>query len=197
MSNIRPYKFRPFELKKEKYSNDLVPGPRSGMDFNFIFYSIEIVIVENVIFFPGHRICCDDKNLYSFGGYNYRESDGTHSLYKEIFKYNFVRKSWTLLNEDEDVEDDCPEELASSAMAMHGKTLMIFGGTSYPFGIQCSNKVYLCNTNEPMKISKFLTANEPFENPPAQYGMSIAYNQNHLYTVGGTEGYHYSADIHR
>lgn len=147
--------------------------------------------------FVGHRICCDDKNLYSFGGYNFRESDGTHNLYKEIFKYNFVRKSWTLLNEDEDIEDDCPEELASSAMAMHGKTLMIFGGTSYPFGIQCSNKVYLCNTNEPMKISKFQTANEPFENPPPQYGISIAYNQNHLYTVGGTEGYHYSADIHR
>lgn len=39
MSNIRQFKFRPFELKKEKYSNDLVPGPRSGMNFKINFAS--------------------------------------------------------------------------------------------------------------------------------------------------------------
>lgn len=146
----------------------------------------------------GHRVCCDDSNLYSYGGYNFKENDETHNLYKEIICYNFISKRWTLLNDDETTADeDCPDELASSAMMMYGKTLVIFGGTSYPFGLKCSDRVHLAKVDEPFKITELVTTNDEWNQPPGQYGMSIVGRNNFMYTVGGTQGYDYTADIYR
>jgi hypothetical protein len=94
-------------------------------------------------------------------------------------------------------EEDIPDELASSSMLMCGKTLVIFGGTSYPFGLHCSNKVTLINTTEPFRIRELQTRNDEFNQPPGQYGMSICCKDNFLYTLGGTQGFDYTADIYR
>jgi len=146
----------------------------------------------------GHRICCNDANLFSYGGYNFKESDDSHNLYKEILRYNYVSKSWSLVNEEDNMPDeDCPDELASSAMLMYGKALVIFGGTSYPFGLKCSNSVHLVSTEEPFRIQELATHNDDFNQPPGQYGMSIACRDHFLYTVGGTQGFDYTADIYR
>jgi hypothetical protein len=150
----------------------------------------------------GHRICCDDNNLFVFGGYNFQEDNDSHNLYKEILCYNFVSKKWRLVNDDNEIadDDDCPDELASSAMLMYGKTMVVFGGTSYPFGMRCSNKVTLINVNsddETYRIHELKTRNDENNQPPGQYGMSIACRENLMYTVGGTQGFDYTADIYR
>lgn len=99
---------------------------------------------------------------------------------------------------DENSDDECPEELASSAMLMYGKMLVVFGGTSYPFGMTCSNKVTLVPVNdEGYKVQELQTLNDQSNHPPGQYGMSIVSKDNFLYTVGGTQGFDYTADIYR
>jgi hypothetical protein len=141
--------------------------------------------------------------LYSFGGYNFKEDDESHNLYKEILCYNFITKKWKLLNEDEVVDDemhemdDVPDELASSSMLMYGKTLVIFGGTSYPFGLRCSNTITLINTDRPFRIQELKTRSDEVSTPPGQYGMSIVAKDNFLYTLGGTQGFDYTADLYR
>lgn len=156
-----------------------------------------INFLKNFCFWPGHRIACDDANLYVFGGYNFRENDDTHKLYKEILSFNFISKQWKYCV-DETSEDECPEELASSAMLMYGKTLVVFGGTSYPFGMTCSNKVTLVPINdETYPVQELITHNDQSNHPPGQYGMSIVSKDNYLYTVGGTQGFDYTADIYR
>lgn len=134
-----------------------------------------------------------------FGGYNFQEDDESHNLYKEILCFNFVSKQWKLVNDDSLMDDDCPDELASSSMLMYGKTMVVFGGTSYPFGMQCSNKITLIsvNSDDTYRIHQLQTRNDVRDQPPGQYGMSIKCKDNFLYTVGGTQGFDYTADIYR
>lgn len=147
----------------------------------------------------GHRICCDDSRVYVFGGYNFDEDSDAHNLYREILSYNFNTKHWAEVNDFEDEPEYFPDELASSSMSMYGSSLVIFGGTSYPFGEQCSNRVSLVaveSTSKP-KIHQLETKNDAHNQPPKQYGMAVKYKDGFLYTVGGTQGYDYSADIFR
>lgn len=134
-----------------------------------------------------------------FGGYNFQEDNDAHNLYKEILCFNFVSKKWKLINDDNNLDDECPDELASSAMLMYGKTLVVFGGTSYPFGMRCSNRVTLIsvNSDDSYRIQELRTRNDERESPPGQYGMSIVCKDDKLYTVGGTQGFDYTADIYR
>lgn len=175
-----------------------MPGARSG---NFtrnmkLKFSFRLNIYFSLL---GHRICCDSSTLYGFGGYNFLEDGDSHRLYKEILSYNFVSKEWKCLNDDSHMDDDCPDELASSSMLMYGKTLVVFGGTSYPFGMRCSNKVTLITANEEeqCRIQELRVHNDERNQPPGQYGMSIVSKDNFLYTVGGTQGFDYTADIYR
>lgn len=134
-----------------------------------------------------------------FGGYNFQEDSDDHNLYKEILCFNFASKKWKLINEDNTMDDECPDELASSSMLMYGKTLVVFGGTSYPFGMRCSNRITLISVNadDTYGIKELKTLNEEKDTPPGQYGMSIACRDNYFYTVGGTQGFDYTADIYR
>lgn len=189
------FKFRPFELVKENPAkNSFMPGPRSGKRSE----KSNFRRIMEVFFLSGHRICCDSNNLYVYGGYNFQENTDSHNLYKEILCYNFVSKTWRLNNDDDD-DDDCPDELASSSMLMYGKTLVVFGGTSYPFGMRCSNRVTLISLNsaESYRIQELITLNDEMNQPPGQYGMSTVCKDNYLYTVGGTQGFDYTADIFR
>ncbi|XP_055607605.1 kelch domain-containing protein 10 homolog [Uranotaenia lowii] len=172
-SAIGEYTFRPFEVKRIKHkksSAGSTPYARSG-----------------------HRIVCNDSAVFCFGGFNpVNDEDESSCLFQELWKFNMITKEWTLLM---GASDDLPHELASNAMAMHGDNLIIFGGTGYPFGLQCSNRLYVYQSR---KKSKEVTEVEVRGDlPPAQYGQAILYHDGHLYTIGGTEGFDYTCDVFR
>jgi hypothetical protein len=181
-TNSNTYTFRPFVFKKcyPKQIGDQfrVPKARSG-----------------------HRIVCDDKSLYSFGGYNpsiYCDPDIRHDptwlenrpLFKELWKYNFASKIWERLL----CNGTIPNELVSNAVILKGGTMMIYGGTGFPFGIVRSNQFYVCNLREDYKMK---LVNVEGSSPPKLYGQALALDGLYLYTVGGTTGYEYNADVHR
>uniref|UniRef100_A0A1B6DT48 Attractin/MKLN-like beta-propeller domain-containing protein n=1 Tax=Clastoptera arizonana TaxID=38151 RepID=A0A1B6DT48_9HEMI len=178
------YSFKPFRMTKLNpttynlvNTNVKIPKPRSG-----------------------HRIVCDSANLYSFGGYlplisSYElTSDDDwlphRPLFREIWKFNFATLTWSKIPCKE-----FPEVLVSNAVTLNGEILMIFGGTSYPFGTTCSNDLYLCNlSKEDPVIQRVPTTGRI---PLPQYGQSIVIHEDNLYTFGGTTGYEYTSDLHR
>lgn len=82
---------------------------------------------------------------------------------------------------------------------MYGKTLVVFGGTSYPFGMRCSNKITLVtvNADNSCGIQELKTLNTERDQPPGQYGMSVVLKDHQMYTLGGTQGFDYTADLYR
>lgn len=120
------------------------------------------------------------------------EDDEASCLFQEVWKYDIIRKEWALLMGP---DNDLPQELASNAMILQGDTLVVYGGTGFPFGEKCSNRLYVC---QPGKKPTGLTEIEvKGEIPPAQYGQTILYHDGHLYTIGGTQGFDYTCDVHR
>lgn len=72
----------------------------------------------------------------------------------------------------------------------------VFGGTGYPFGSTCSNKVYLFMpyNKRPESISALQTTGD---RPLPQYGQAVTLHDDYLYVVGGTTGFEYSCDVYR
>lgn len=165
------YSFKPFTVTRCKYnlsdeSKTHLPKPRSG-----------------------HRIVCDEGNLYSFGGYNPENENGVpvHALFKEIWKFNFASQTWRCI-----CPDDMPDELASNAVLLRGCTMLIYGGTSHPFGESCSSTLYVCN----VKDFSITQVNATGEIPMKQYGQALVLDGCNLYTIGGTTGHEFTADVH-
>ncbi|XP_050098285.1 kelch domain-containing protein 10 homolog [Anopheles aquasalis] len=182
------YEFRPFEVVGIDYRN--APGTSE---------------VGPARKYPnarsGHRIVCNDSQIYVFGGFNpnisqqrpgNNEDNGSSCLFQELWKYDTIRNSWTLLLDE---NNDLPLELASNAMLLCGDTIMIFGGSGFPFGVNCSNKLYVCQPRSRPK--EMLEVEVKGDLPPPQYGQGIVYCDNYLYTIGGTNGFDYTLDVHR
>ncbi|XP_031841008.1 scruin like at the midline [Nomia melanderi] len=172
------YKFKPFVFKKHNANSVERPKARSG-----------------------HRIVCDEKYLYSFGGFNPCISDSdpdmqndqvwisSKPLFKEVWKFNLISQQWTRLPGQENM----PKELASNAVILTGNFLIVYGGSGVPFGSSCSNSLYLCN----LKDGKMHVIPAYGDLPDPQYGQAVISHGSYLYTVGGTTGYEYTCDIHR
>lgn len=103
--------FEPFMVTEVKSRGSEIPRPRSG-----------------------HRIACDDVNIYCFGGYNPNPSLPVTSgqidnptwtparpLFRELWSFSLATRRW----KQHKVVENMPEELASNAMCMHGKHLMV------------------------------------------------------------------------
>lgn len=171
------YQFRPYELKKLKKksieeSAASLPDPRSG-----------------------HRIACNESDIFCFGGYSPGSEDTADAgnLFQELWKYNIFSKRWTLVIAPG--ADDMPKEVASCTATIHGNILVIHGGTGFPFGESSSNKCYVFQTSavEPSIVELEATG----EHPKAQYGQAVTIADNFLYSIGGTTGFDYSCDVHR
>ncbi|XP_034950263.1 kelch domain-containing protein 10 homolog [Chelonus insularis] len=149
----------------------------------------------------GHRIVCDERYLYSYGGYNPWVPDDdrvlvddkiwqeSRPLFKELWRFNLTTEKWTLLPGRENL----PNELASTAVILRSGKLLIHGGTAAPFGESCNNQLYVCDLD---------TGNVELLNvrgtlPDPHYGQALVCHGPYLYTVGGTTGFEYSCDIHR
>lgn len=104
----RDYVFEPFKVIEVKCRGSDNPRPRSG-----------------------HRIACDDANIYCFGGYNPSlpltniPENATWSparpLFKELWSFSIASRKWKQHN----VIENMPDELASNAMCMNGRYLMV------------------------------------------------------------------------
>ncbi|KAM3963037.1 scruin like at the midline [Aphomia sociella] len=174
------YVFEPFKVTEVKYRSSFLSNPRPR---------------------SGHRIVCDDTNIYCFGGYNpvlpiacldIENPTWTPSvpLFKELWSFSLATRKW----KKHDLLESMPEELASNAMCMHGKYIMIFGGTGAPFGYRCSSDLIVWRTSSDEKL-KVLDVKGTI--PPGQYGQSVLCHDGHFYTIGGTNGYAYNCDIYR
>ncbi|XP_013194616.1 kelch domain-containing protein 10 homolog [Amyelois transitella] len=174
----REYVFKPFKVTEVKFRGRTCPRPRSG-----------------------HRIVCDDVNVYLFGGYNPSlpfnvelESptwSPSSPLFKELWTFSIARKRWRLHN----LMENIPDELASNALCMNGKYLLVYGGTGAPFGNKCNNDVLVWRTNSTEERIEPIHVTGP--RPPAQYGQAVFCYDGGFYTVGGTNGYSYNCDIYR
>lgn len=196
------YKFKPFKLEpgtdfsnskcycqqENCHSNDDIelPKPRSG-----------------------HRIVCDEGNMYSFGGYNPCLSTADQAglvsangqgqfwsenipLFKELWKFNISTRTWKRMHVQE-----IPDILASNAAVLSGHVLMVYGGTGVPFGANCSKDLYICNLKSDSDKLKFDLISTTGNCPLPQYGQAVVLVGSHLYTLGGTTGFEYSCDVHR
>lgn len=101
------YQFRPYELKKLKkksieQSAASLPDPRSG-----------------------HRIACNESDIFCFGGYSPGSEDTADAgnLFQELWKYNIFSKRWTLVIAPG--ADDMPKEVASCTATIHGNILVV------------------------------------------------------------------------
>lgn len=180
VSSRNEYCFRPFEMRRIKQKRLI--GPKKSKPYAR----------------SGHRIVGNDSALYCFGGFNpnmavvNNDDDETSSLFQELWKYDFIKNEWTLLM---DPSNDLPQELASNAMILHEDVLILYGGTGFPFGVNCSNRLYVCKPgSKPNEMTEIAVKGDL---PPAQYGQTILYHDGFLYTIGGTEGFDYTCDVYR
>ncbi|OXU26255.1 hypothetical protein TSAR_008733 [Trichomalopsis sarcophagae] len=167
----------------------------------FVFTKHDVQSLEKPKARSGHRVVCDERNLYSYGGFNpnidrndpdmQNDQSWTASrpLFKELWKFNFATKCWRRLP----CQKMMPNELASNAVVLRGGNLVIHGGTGVPFGENCNNNVYICN----VKDGEMHIIPATGELPDPQYGQAVICHGHYLYTVGGTTGLEYTCDIHR
>lgn len=175
------YAFRPFEFRLVRTdSNDFFPKPRSG-----------------------HRIVCDNANLYSFGGYNPYISDtdedlkddpawqDSKPLFQELWRFNFATRKWSRFP----CSPSMPRELVSNAVILDGGILLVYGGTGVPFGFRCSNSLYLCDITSGKEMKPVTPCRGNM--PAPQYGQALVLDGHWMYTMGGTTGFVYNSDVHR
>ncbi len=150
-----------------------------------------------------------ESDIYSFGGYNPTISDSdpdlkqdidwneTKPLFRELWKFSRTTRLWTKLS----TCGSSPKELASHCAAIINNYLLVFGGTGVPFGETSSNKMHVLNLNSnALNWNLIITNNNNIDNkmPVEQYGqaLTIDYETNNVYVVGGTTGYQYTIDVH-
>lgn len=76
-------------------------------------------------------------------------------------------------------------------MTMIGNKLLLFGGTGYPFGQQCSNSIYVLDV-ENLEWVQFFGTGTP---PSPRYGHGQAVMDDCMYIVGGTRGHDYDMEV--
>lgn len=110
------YTFRPYELVKVNYKSyksffnngiNKYPRPRSG-----------------------HRIVCNDSDLYCFGGFNpnvpNNSTGRTLYLFQELWRFDLFTKKWSLVYSPTD--EGMPDELASNAVILKNNMLIVCHG---------------------------------------------------------------------
>ncbi|XP_068205572.1 kelch domain-containing protein 10-like [Palaemon carinicauda] len=133
----------------------------------------------------GHRISCTDSFLYTVGGFH----PSTGAL-AEAWRLNISTGEWEQLSNSED--DGTPSTCISHCMASLGQELLIFGGTSYPFGSAMSNEIHACDK----ATGKWRVVPSEGDIPQEMYGQAFRRMGDYIYTVGGTSGYHFSLQAH-
>lgn len=85
-----------------------------------------------------------------------------------------------------------PDQVASHSAILLHQYLLVFGGTSFPFGRANGNTLNIYNIRD--NCWKILCTVGCL--PPKLYGQALALQNNLIYTVGGTSGIRYFMDVH-
>lgn len=150
----------------------------------------------------------DDRYIYMYGGFNDNEQQmfgyekvnpdwaRTKPLFEELWRFCKLTKRWELLP----TKGTSPAFPASACMVMIDyKTLLVYGGSGYPFAQQNSNLTYLCDLETlTWEEMRYAPSDDWKKNPPLErYGQAVLYDNDHLYVCGGTDGYQYSLELYR
>ena len=146
----------------------------------------------------GHRIVSTNQYIYSFGGFN-PDAPREHSLaplLQELWRFCKLTQTWTLLN----TRGSPPRELVSHCqLLLSDRTLLVFGGSGFPFGSRSSNKLYTCDLVN-LQWNLITPTNIDSEDLPNEgYGQGMVLDRENdcIYVCGGTNGYDYNLDVHR
>ena len=179
----KPYAFKPYTWTILKPNNIIIPAGRSG-----------------------HRIVHFMNSIYAFGGYNPAVEDvddelwdGNRPMFKELWKFNIDTQIWTKIR----LEGDAPTKLASHTaqfmLIKRRPKMVVYGGTSLPFGQNLSIKVHICDlvTYTWDAIEDDGENNGSGENLPIPlYGQASVALHDNLFVIGGTSGFRYYMDVH-
>lgn len=99
---------------------------------------------------------------------------------------------------------------AAEICELNGKaTMVVYGGTGIPFGLNLSSEIYLCDLSSDFlwTIMEVKVAAPPkgFDGveghvchlPKQLCGQAVVIDNHHFYTIGGTSGFNYFMDVHR
>ncbi|XP_039263633.2 kelch domain-containing protein 10-like [Styela clava] len=135
----------------------------------------------------GHRAVANETHMWVLGGYN--PGNVNTPLFREIWRLNIATGQWNLMQ----CEGDMPGELASHSTIIDNSHMLVFGGTGYPFGINSSNKLSVCNLRSGVWRELKCDGNLPDE----KYGQAMTLYKRKLIVHGGTSGYFYNTDLHK
>lgn len=98
------YAFRPYQINRLHYVDCVPPKPRSG-----------------------HRIVCNDRDIFCFGGFNPDIPSNTGryrdvSLFQELWRFDTLSRQWELIFGP---GEHLPDELASHAMLLLGNSILV------------------------------------------------------------------------
>ncbi|RNA40279.1 kelch domain-containing 10 -like protein [Brachionus plicatilis] len=151
----------------------------------------------------GHRAVCNNENMWIWGGFcpireqNINEDDEDNEnvypspLFPELWRFNFNTRRWCLLKTTGDIPD---KFVASHSTILHGtSTLIVFGGTGFPFGESLSNSLYICNLGTLVWKKYELKGQKPLP----LYGSSLLTVGDNLYILFGTNAVQYCSNVYR
>ncbi|XP_038054315.1 kelch domain-containing protein 10-like isoform X2 [Patiria miniata] len=151
----------------------------------------------------GHCCATDGINLFAFGGYHPEYCKKTkrkghivirrHEVFREMWCFNLAKETWHEVS----MAGDVPHETASMSMLLSGHTLLLFGGTCYPWG-QTSNADVICFN---LKEKRWSALTCEGQQPPGKYGHAMSLQHNRLFLFGGCrqvseEDFLFDADLH-
>ncbi|XP_047500255.1 kelch domain-containing protein 10-like [Penaeus chinensis] len=131
----------------------------------------------------GHRISCTESFLFCVGGYH-----PDHGPLQDVWRLNLSTGEWEKLSSS----SSTPGETVSHCLVSTEDELLLFGGTSFPFGSSIGVDVHACDK----RTGEWRALESHGETPPALYGQASRRVGDYVYTVGGTSGYHFSLHAH-
>lgn len=155
----------------------------------------------------GHRIVhsIDNLYIYLYGGFSDSLSTNEYSnfnpdwrrtkpLFQELWRFSKLTRTWAMIK----TTGEAPREVASHCMVMlDSNTLVVFGGTRFPFGRIRSNQIYTCDLTR--NVWKRLRCHRNSQLPKEHYGQGVVLDRanRYLYVCGGTNGLMFSLELHR
>uniref|UniRef100_A0A5S6Q0T3 Protein-tyrosine-phosphatase n=1 Tax=Trichuris muris TaxID=70415 RepID=A0A5S6Q0T3_TRIMR len=136
----------------------------------------------------GHRMVAFGELVFSVGGYSERNVRSGSGIFKEIWMVNPHTGRWRLFP----TSGTGPDHLASHGVVRMGYNLVMFGGSSYPFGTELTNNLYVLS----LWSGVWHIVPSFGDVPRALYGQAVVSKGNRLYVIGGTTGARYYMDVH-